>query len=139
MADMLRATQAVRRGLDAPSTTSEPPPGPKPVLVGDMPFGSYLLEADLLRNAAAFRMAGADLVKLEGGRQLAPFVRKLTDAGIPVMGHIGLQPQSASLQGGLRLQGTTAESAWQLVSDAEELAAAGAVAIVVECVPVEVG
>merc|ERR1740122_35033 len=58
MDDMLSATRAVRRGLDAPTATT--PPGPKPVLVGDMPFGSYLLEADALRNAAAFRMAGVD-------------------------------------------------------------------------------
>merc|ERR1740129_2127381 len=137
---MLRATTAVRRGIDAsPPAAFDAPAGTKPVLVGDMPFGSYLLEADALNNAAAFRMAGADLIKLEGGREMAPFVRSLTVAGIPVMGHIGLQPQSASLQGGLRLQGTTAESARRLVSDAEELAAAGATTLVLECVPIEVG
>lgn len=140
MEDMLRATVSARRGIDAPLAPScYAKAGPKPLLVGDMPFGSYLLEADALKNAAAFRLAGADVVKLEGGRHLAPFVRSLTTAGIPIMGHIGLQPQSASLQGGLKMQGTTADAAMELVRDAKELAAAGAVAIVVECVPIEVG
>mmetsp|Transcript_30291 Transcript_30291/g.95544 ORF Transcript_30291/g.95544 Transcript_30291/m.95544 type:complete len:614 (-) Transcript_30291:44-1885(-) len=140
MDDMLRATTAVRRGIDAPPhAQSDRALGPKPVLVGDMPFGSYLIEAEALRNAAAFRMAGADLVKLEGGRQAAPLVSSLTRAGIAVMGHIGLEPQKALLQGGLRLQGTTATSAMEIIRDAQELADAGAVLLVVECVPVEVG
>mmetsp|Transcript_109035 Transcript_109035/g.319135 ORF Transcript_109035/g.319135 Transcript_109035/m.319135 type:complete len:615 (-) Transcript_109035:202-2046(-) len=140
MDDMPRAAPAARRGIDSlPHPQSGAPPGPKPVLVGDMPFGSFLIEAEALRNAAAFRMAGADLVKLEGGRQAAPLVAALTRAGIAVMGHIGLEPQKALLQGGLRLQGTTAKSALEIVRDAKELAAAGAVLLVVECVPEEVG
>lgn len=142
MEDMLRATTAVRRGVDAaalPRASAGPGPGPKPVVIGDMPFGSYLLEADALRNAAAFRVAGADMVKLEGGSQVVPLVRSLTSAGIAVMGHIGLEPQKAFLQGGLRLQGTTAPDALQLIRDAEALAKAGARLIVVECVPEEVG
>lgn len=144
MEDMLRATESVRRGVDAPLGTlpcaqgRNTGPGPKPVIVGDMPFGSYLLEADALRNAAAFRKVGADMVKLEGGGHLAPLVRSLTNAGIAVMGHIGLEPQRALLQGGLRLQGTTASDAMDIIKDAEALAAAGARAIVVECVPEEV-
>jgi len=140
MEDMIRATTAVRRGIDAPPPAAfSAPPGTKPVLVGDMPFGSYLIQDDALRNAAAFRVAGADMVKLEGGRQLVPFVRALTSAGIAVMSHIGLEPQKALLQGGLKLQGTTAKAALELLRDARELAKAGAVALVVECVPVEVG
>lgn len=135
MDDMIRATQSVRRGIDAAPIGN---PGPKPVVVGDMPFGSYLLEADALKNAAAFRMAGADMVKMEGGRYLAPLVRSLTNAGIAVMGHIGLEPQRALLQGGLRLQGTNVEDAMEIIEDAKALAAAGARAIVVECVPEEV-
>mmetsp|Transcript_13446 Transcript_13446/g.31557 ORF Transcript_13446/g.31557 Transcript_13446/m.31557 type:complete len:449 (-) Transcript_13446:82-1428(-) len=140
MDDMLRATASARRGIDAP-----PHPhsiemlGPKPILVGDMPFGSYLVEAEALRNAAALRMAGADVVKLEGGRQMAPFVRALTRAGIAVMGHVGLEPQKAFLQGGFRLQGVTAQAALAIVQDAKDIAEAGAVALVLECVPAEVG
>eukprot|EP00929_Paragymnodinium_shiwhaense_P018382 TRINITY_DN12890_c0_g1_i1.p1 TRINITY_DN12890_c0_g1~~TRINITY_DN12890_c0_g1_i1.p1 ORF type:complete len:803 (+),score=209.79 TRINITY_DN12890_c0_g1_i1:106-2514(+) len=140
MSDMVRATTAVRRGVEsAPHTWGGAEPAPKPVVVGDMPFGSYLSTEDALKNAAEFRMIGADLVKLEGGRRFAPMVRALTDAGIAVMAHIGLQPQSAQLQGGLRLQGTTAASALEILRDAKELADAGAVAMVVECVPAEVG
>lgn len=143
MEDMLRATVSVRRGVDAPLTSAPvlkgpSRSGPKPVIVGDMPFGSYLLEADALRNAAAFRMAGADMVKLEGGGHLATLVQSLTNAGIAVMGHIGLEPHRALLQGGLRLQGTTASDAMDIIKDAQALAAAGARAIVVECVPEEV-
>lgn len=138
MDDMLRATTSVRRGIDAPPHAGMPPVS-KPVLVGDMPFGSYLLEADALRNAAAFRVAGADMVKLEGGRNVVPLVRSMTNAGIAVMGHIGLEPQHALLQGGLKLQGTTAKSAMKIVNDAKELAEAGAVSIVLECVPSDVG
>lgn len=140
MDDMLRATSSVRRGLDAPpppwSVACEPP---KPILIGDMPFGSYLVEHDALKNAASFRKAGADMVKLEGGRQVAALVQSLTRAGIAVMAHIGLEPQHAFLQGGLRLQGTTADAALKIIGDAKELAAAGAVSVVVECVPAEVG
>eukprot|EP00443_Scrippsiella_acuminata_P069262 CAMPEP_0115392196 /NCGR_PEP_ID=MMETSP0271-20121206/11097_1 /TAXON_ID=71861 /ORGANISM="Scrippsiella trochoidea, Strain CCMP3099" /LENGTH=756 /DNA_ID=CAMNT_0002815771 /DNA_START=23 /DNA_END=2294 /DNA_ORIENTATION=+ len=146
MDDMLRALHAVRRGVDALAPAAYNGGGgdggglgPKPAVVGDMPFGSYLVEADALKNAAAFRMAGAELVKLEGGRGVAPLVRALTNAGIPVMGHIGLLPQSAELQGGLRMQGTTARSAMELITDAKALADAGAVLLVVECVPSEVG
>eukprot|EP00444_Apocalathium_aciculiferum_P014486 CAMPEP_0183470636 /NCGR_PEP_ID=MMETSP0370-20130417/156643_1 /TAXON_ID=268820 /ORGANISM="Peridinium aciculiferum, Strain PAER-2" /LENGTH=551 /DNA_ID=CAMNT_0025663173 /DNA_START=1 /DNA_END=1656 /DNA_ORIENTATION=- len=76
---------------------------------------------------------------MEGGRSMVPLVRSLTAAGIPIMAHIGLLPQSAALQGGLRMQGTTAKAAAELVRDAKELAEAGAVSIVVECVPLEVG
>lgn len=137
MEDMLRATSAVRRGIEvAPSIAVS---SPKPLVIGDMPFGSYLIEAEALRNAANFRIAGAEMVKLEGGRYLSPIIRALTNAGIAVMGHIGLEPQRALLQGGLRLQGTTAEGALDIVRDAQALVDAGAVALVVECVPVEVG
>jgi len=136
MDDMLRATQAARRGLDSPSPDAA---GPKPVLVGDMPFASYLVLEDALKNAAAFRIAGADMIKMEGGAQCAPLIKALTDAGIAVMGHIGLQPQTAFLQGGLRMQGTTAPAAMQLIKAAQELANAGAVMLVLECVPLEVG
>lgn len=141
MSDMLRATTSVRRGVDSQpqegsSATVQPP---KPVIIGDMPFGSFLVEHDALKNAASFRKAGADMVKLEGGRQVASLVRSITRAGIAVMAHIGLEPQHALLQGGLKLQGTTADAALKLIGDAKDLVDAGAVAVVVECVPREVG
>lgn len=141
MEDMLRATTAVRRGVDGPLRCSDSlnAPGPKPLVVGDMPFGSYLIKEDALRNAAAFRMAGADMVKLEGGEHVAPLIQELTKAGIAVMGHVGLEPQSALLQGGLKMQGTTAPAALKIIQDARGLVAAGAVAVVIECVPLEVG
>lgn len=135
MEDMLRATQAVRRGVDATGNATSP----KPLVIGDMPFGSYLTMEDALRNAAAFRVAGADVVKLEGGGHLAPVVKALTNAGIAVMSHIGLEPQRALLQGGFRLQGTSAASAMDIIADAKELNGAGAVLLVVEMVPEEVG
>jgi len=139
MDDMLRATVSVRRGVDAPlMDVAADDAGPKPMVVGDMPFGSYLQEADALRNAAALRVAGAEMVKLEGGRQVAPLVQALTNAGIPVMGHVGLAPQSAVLQGGFKMQGTTAKRALEVVKDAQALVDAGAVALVIECVPGEV-
>ncbi|CAK9112410.1 3-methyl-2-oxobutanoate hydroxymethyltransferase (Ketopantoate hydroxymethyltransferase) (KPHMT) [Durusdinium trenchii] len=135
MEDMIRATTAVRRGVDAAGAATSP----KPLVIGDMPFGSYLTMEDALRNAAAFRVAGADVVKLEGGSHLAPVVRALTNAGIAVMSHIGLEPQRALLQGGFRLQGTSATSAMEIISDAKELSGAGCVLLVVEMVPEEVG
>lgn len=137
MDDMLRATTSVRRGVDA-APNAWGCAGRKPLVVGDMPFGSYLFETDALKNAAAFRMVGADMVKLEGGRRVAHLVRALTDAGIGVMAHIGLEPQRAAIQG-LKLQGTTAPDAVDIVRDAQALAAAGATSMVVECVPEEVG
>jgi len=139
MRDMVRATSAVRRGVDAPAPSSSvAPDSPKPVIVGDMPFGSYLVKSKALRNAASLRVAGADMVKLEGGRSIAPLVKALTKAGIAVVGHIGLEPQHAVLQGGLKLQGRTAQAALEIVRDAQALVAAGAKIIVVECVPMEV-
>eukprot|EP00913_Durusdinium_trenchii_P020192 g18973.t1 len=140
MEDMIRATTAVRRGVDAAGAATSP----KPLVIGDMPFGSYLTMEDALRNAAAFRVAGADVVKLEGGSHLAPVVRALTNAGIAVMSHIGLEPQRALLQGGFRLQGTSATIHVPLLAAllrfvVEELSGAGCVLLVVEMVPEEVG
>jgi 3-methyl-2-oxobutanoate hydroxymethyltransferase len=109
-------------------------------LVGDMPFMSYELDPrEAVRNAGRFlKEGGMDSIKLEGGVAAAETVAAITRAGIPVMGHIGLTPQSASKLGGFRVQGKTAASAGQLLADARALQEAGAFAIVLEAVPAPV-
>jgi 3-methyl-2-oxobutanoate hydroxymethyltransferase len=109
------------------------------LLVADMPWISYHLgAAHAVRNAARFvREAGADGVKLEGGAKRLPAIRAILDAEIPVMGHLGLTPQSVLLMGGYRVQARDAEAAEALVADARALAAAGVFAIVLEGVPRE--
>lgn len=109
-------------------------------IVGDMPFGSYNINvADAIRNAnRIMQEGGADAVKLEGGSTVVDTVRALVDGGIPVMGHIGLTPQTASQLGGFKVQGKDADAAGKLVADALRLEEAGAFAIVLECVPAPV-
>jgi len=107
-------------------------------IVGDMPFMSYQASAeDALKNAAKLLQAGAGSVKLEGGAQIAPIVQRLTEAGIPVMGHIGLMPQSVHAMGGFVVQGKDEASRQRILDDALALQEAGAYAIVVEGVPAE--
>jgi 3-methyl-2-oxobutanoate hydroxymethyltransferase len=109
---------------------------PRALLVGDMPWLTYHLEAsDTVRNAAILVQAGAHAVKLEGGRRRVPAVRAITDAEIPVMGHLGLTPQSVHAMGGYKVQGREALAAGELRQDAEALAASGCFAIVLEGVP----
>jgi 3-methyl-2-oxobutanoate hydroxymethyltransferase len=105
--------------------------------IGDMPFLSYQADpAEAVRNAGRFlKEAGMDAVKLEGGREAAASVRAIVGAGIPVMGHLGLQPQSVHRLGGFRVQGRTAEAALGLVDDARLLESAGCFALVLESVP----
>ncbi|GAB4558797.1 MAG: 3-methyl-2-oxobutanoate hydroxymethyltransferase [Anaerolineae bacterium] len=125
MEEMLIFCKAVRRGAQ------------RPFLIGDMPFLSYQCDqAEAIRNAGRFlKEAGMDAVKLEGGQTMADTVRAITDAGIPVVGHIGLTPQSVSQLGGYRVQGRTADAARRLLDDALALQEAGAVMIVLEMVP----
>ena len=105
------------------------------MIVADMPFMSYQPGAGAaVRNAGRLVGAGADAVKLEGGRAMAPAVRAIADAGIPVMGHIGLQPQTSALSGGHRVQGRTAAAGLGLLGDARALEGAGAFGIVLEMV-----
>ncbi|HET7090418.1 MAG TPA: 3-methyl-2-oxobutanoate hydroxymethyltransferase [Anaerolineae bacterium] len=106
-------------------------------IVGDMPFLSYQTDAkEAIRNAGRFlKEASSDAVKLEGGAEMAETVKAIVDAGIPVMGHIGLTPQSASKLGGYRVQGKTARAALKLLDDALALEQAGAFSIVLETVP----
>jgi 3-methyl-2-oxobutanoate hydroxymethyltransferase len=125
MDEMLHHCRAVRRGAQYA------------YLIGDMPFMSYQANrAEAVRNAGRFlKDAGMDAVKLEGGREMAGTVRAITDAGITVVGHIGLTPQSAAKLGGYRVQGKTAQDAQRLLEDAAALEAAGAVMLVIEMVP----
>ena len=126
LADTLAATAAVVRGVrDA-------------LVVADLPFGSYQCGDDRAMEAAvACLKAGADAVKLEGGVRVAPLIRRMTDAGIPVLGHVGMTPQSVNSYGGFKRQGKTPEAAAQVMADARAVEAAGAFAVTLECVPAE--
>jgi 3-methyl-2-oxobutanoate hydroxymethyltransferase len=128
MEEMLMLTRAVTRGAK------------RPLVVADMPFGSFQVsdEATLDHAIRFVKEAAADAVKLEGAGPMVARVRALVGAGIPVMGHIGLTPQSATSLGGFKAQGRTAEQARKLVADARELEAAGAFSIVLEAVPAAV-
>ena len=125
MEDMIHHTKAAVRGSK------------RAMVVGDMPFMSYQTGwQDAMRNAARFlQETGCGAVKLEGGVRSAEAVKKLVEAGIPVMGHIGLTPQSVNQVGGFKVQGKTPAAAVQLMHDAQALEQAGAFAIVLELVP----
>jgi 3-methyl-2-oxobutanoate hydroxymethyltransferase len=125
MNDMVHHTRAVVRGA------------PDALVVADMPFMSYQVNADeAMRNAGRLMQeGGASAVKLEGGRHIAETVSRLTDAGIPVMGHLGLTPQSVNQLGGYRVQGRTLPEAQRMLDDAEALERGGAFSIVLEAVP----
>ena len=125
MEEMLHHTKAVVRGTQ------------KALVVGDMPFMTYHISTEeALRNAARFiQEAGAQAVKLEGGLTVADKVRRIVDCGIPVMGHIGLTPQSVNALGGYKIQGKTPATAQKLLDDAVALEQAGVFAIVLETVP----
>jgi 3-methyl-2-oxobutanoate hydroxymethyltransferase len=112
----------------------------RPIVVGDMPFGSYQVsDEDAVRNAIRFvKEARADVVKLEGAGPMVSRARAIVQAGIPVMGHVGLTPQSATALGGFKTQGRTAEKALRLVAEAQELEAAGCFSVVLEAVPAPV-
>jgi 3-methyl-2-oxobutanoate hydroxymethyltransferase len=109
----------------------------RPIVIGDMPFGSYQVsDEDALRNAIRFvKEAGADAVKLEGAGPSVSRARTIVEAGIPVMGHVGLTPQSATMLGGFKTQGKTADRAQAVVDDALVLEEAGCFAVVLEAVP----
>jgi 3-methyl-2-oxobutanoate hydroxymethyltransferase len=109
---------------------------PRPLIVGDLPWLSYhVSREETVRNAAALVRAGAGAVKLEGGRKRLDAVAAILDAEIPVMGHLGLTPQSVHSLGGFRVQGKQLDSARAIVDDAIALAEAGCFAVVLECVP----
>jgi 3-methyl-2-oxobutanoate hydroxymethyltransferase len=109
------------------------------MIVGDLPFGSYQASAEeAMRNAARLVKVGANAIKLEGGRRSAEAVRRITDAGVPVMGHLGLTPQSVNAFGGFRVQGRGRQGD-ELLADAIALQEAGCFSIVLEAVPAELG
>jgi 3-methyl-2-oxobutanoate hydroxymethyltransferase len=113
---------------------------PRPLVVGDLPWLSYHVSVeDTVRNAAQLVRAGAQAVKLEGGRKRVGAIEAIIDAEIPVMGHIGLTPQSVHAMGGFKVQGKESSAALVLVEDAKALEAAGCFSIVLEGVPDEVG
>lgn len=125
MEEMLHHTKAVVRGAK------------KALIIGDMPFMTYQVSiSEALHNAGRFvQEGGAQAVKLEGGETVAETVRRIVDCGIPVMGHLGLTPQSVYQLGGYKVQGKTPELAEKLLKDACILEEAGAFAVVLECVP----
>jgi len=123
--DMIRHASAVRRG--APNTW----------VVGDMPYMTYQpsVETAIISAGRFMAEAGCDAIKLEGGASMADRIRGIVDAGIPVIGHLGLTPQSVSSLGGFKLQGKSAETAKKIVDDAKALEEAGAYMILLELVP----
>jgi 3-methyl-2-oxobutanoate hydroxymethyltransferase len=128
MDPMILHARAVRKGA------------PNPFLIGDMPYMSYQVSIpEAIRNAGRFMAeAGCDAVKLEGGRTVVDIVAALTRATVPVMGHIGLTPQSMSQLGGFKAQGRDAVTAKKLIDDAKALEGAGAFSILLEAIPPEV-
>ena len=112
---------------------------PRALIIGDMPFGSFQAsDEEAVANAVRLVKVGADAVKLEGAGPMASRVRAIVGAGIPVMGHLGLTPQSATMLGGMKAQGRTAANARRLLDDARELEAAGCFSLVLEAVPAKV-
>lgn len=126
--DMVHHTKAVKRG--APST----------FIVTDLPFLTYhTTNEEALKNAARLMQeAGADAVKMEGAGDVITKIKAMTDAGIPVVAHLGLTPQSVGVLGGYKVQGKTSEAAVKLLEDAKKCEEAGAMAVVLECVPYQV-
>ena len=127
MEEALHHTKAARRGVQ------------RALVVADMPFGTYQGDVnEALKNAVRFvKEAGAEAVKVEGGERRLEVIARLTEAEIPVMGHVGLTPQSVNAMGGYRVQGKTAGGAEQLLRDARAVEAAGAFSIVLEGIPRE--
>jgi len=125
MEEMLHHTKAVKRGVT------------RAFLIADMPFMSYhVRDIDAVRNAAKFvKEGGAEAVKLEGGAEIVPRIKAILNAGIPVLGHIGLTPQSVNKLGGYKVQGRSTDSGEELLKSAVSLEEAGVFAIVLECVP----
>ena len=127
MDEMIHHAKAVKRGVK------------KAFIIGDMPFMSYQAsDEEAIRNAGRFiKEAGSDAVKIEGGEEVIPRVKAISGAGIAVIGHIGLTPQSATKLGGYRVQGKGKEDAGKLLRDAIALEKAGCFALILECVPKE--
>ena len=129
MDEMIHHTKAVRRGA------------PNALVVADMPFGSFQIDLSAAKANAVrlLKETGASAVKIEGGERVTALVHDLVEMGVPVMGHLGLTPQSVNQFGGFKVQGRTQEAAERIVADTRALEAAGAFSVVLECVPADVG
>ena len=127
VADIAYHTAAVRRGA------------PNCLLLADLPFMAYATPEQAFENAAAVMRAGANMVKIEGGAWLVDTVEMLTERAVPVCGHLGLTPQSVNIFGGYKVQARTREAADQLIADCRAVVEAGAAALLLECVPAQVG
>ena len=126
MSDTIAAVGAVSRAVK------------NAMVVGDMPFGSYQCGDDeAMKNAVAIIKAGAEAVKLEGGASVCGLIRRMTTAGIPVLAHVGMTPQSVNEYGGFKKQGKTREAAEKVIADAKAVEEAGAFAVTLECIPSE--
>ena len=126
MSDTIAAVGAVSRAVK------------NAMVVGDMPFGSYQCGDDeAMRNAVSIIKAGAEAVKLEGGASVCGLIRRMTTAGIPVLAHVGMTPQSVNEYGGFKRQGKTREAAEKVIADAKAVEEAGAFAVTLECIPSE--
>jgi len=124
MEEMLHHVKAVKKGVK------------RAFLIGDLPFMSYQAsKEEAIKNAGLLMKAGCDAIKLEGGKEVFDTVKFIVDMGIPVLGHIGLTPQSVSKLGGYRVQGRDKKSALRILESAMALEAAGAFGIVLECIP----
>jgi 3-methyl-2-oxobutanoate hydroxymethyltransferase len=121
--DMIYHTHCVRRGCT------------KPLIIGDLPFGTYNTREETMTNAAALMRAGANMVKLEGGKWLIDSISAMTERGIPVCAHLGLTPQSVNSLGGFKVQGRESNQATIILDDAKRVEAAGASMLVLECIP----
>ncbi|WP_432663509.1 3-methyl-2-oxobutanoate hydroxymethyltransferase [Wukongibacter baidiensis] len=129
MEQMVHHTKAVVKGA------------PTPLIVGDLPFGSYNVskEQAIMNSNRLMKEGGCDVVKLEGGQEVAHIVKAIVDSGTPVMGHIGLTPQTVSKLGGFKVQGKSLEAAKKILDDAKALEDAGAFALILECIPENIG
>ncbi len=125
MEDIIHHTKAVSKGVK------------KAFVVSDMPFMSYFSAEEALKNSGRLIRAGSEAVKLEGGLAFEDKIRTLTEAGIPVMGHIGLMPQHIHQMGGYKIQGNNPEEAKRVMEDAKAVERAGAFSIILECMPSE--
>lgn len=129
MQQMIHHIRAVVRGASTP------------LIIGDLPFGSYNVskEQAITNSNSLMKEGGCDAVKLEGGKEVSHIVKAIVDSGTSVMGHIGLTPQTVSKLGGFKVQGKTLEAGQKLVEDAVALEEAGAFALILECIPEDLG
>ncbi len=125
--DMAYHTRCVKRGVS------------NALIISDMPFMSYATLEQSYTNATKLMQAGASMVKMEGGSWLVDTIKKLTERGIPVCGHLGLLPQSVNIYGGFKVQGRSEQQAQDIIAQAKELEQAGVQLLVLECIPAQLG